>query len=154
MNLKELKKAYEILQEKHKLPSFSELNENFEIEQIRKGEETLLRTIRKAMINKVANSMNFLEIILNPMNAPRLYLVYIKSITQEDKKEIEKLYSALSDLAIGSLKLEIDYSENEEAEMIKKIFKEWNSVKPEFRKMIVNMQKPASSIGKEKSYFG
>jgi len=154
MNLKELKKAYEILQEKHKLPSFSELNENFEIEQIRKGEETLLRTIRKAMINKVANSMNFLEIILNPMNAPRLYLVYIKSITQEDKKEIEKLYSALSDLAIGSLKLEIDYSENEEAEMIKKIFKAWNSVKPAFRKMIVNMQKPASSIGKEKSYFG
>jgi ABC-type transport system involved in cytochrome bd biosynthesis fused ATPase/permease subunit len=106
------------------------------------------------MMEKIVNSMGFMETLLNPMNAPRIYLVYIKSMTQEDKNEIEKVYSSLADLVMGSFKLEIDYSEKEEAEMIKAIVKEWNSVKPSFRKIIASMQNPVSSVTKEKSYFG
>ncbi len=155
MDLKELKKSYEILKKKYNLPGFSELNDNFEIEKIRKGQETLLRTIRKAMMEKIINSIGFLETLVNPVNAPRIYLVYIKSMSADDKKEIEKIYSSLSDLVIGSLGLEIDYSENGEAEMINRIFKDWNSIKPGFKKIVENMQKPASaSASKERSYFG
>lgn len=155
MNLIELKKKYNELAGKYKLPSFTELNEDFEIERIRKGEETLLRTVRKTMTEKIVNSMNFMELMLNPMNAPRMYLVYIKSITVDDKKEIEKIYSVLSDIVLGSLKLEIDYSEKDEIEMIKRIAKDWNSVKPAFIKIVEKMQKPgAAAVSKEKSYFG
>jgi len=154
MNLAELKKNYAVFEKKYKLPSFAELNENFEIEKIRKGRETLARTIRKTMMDKIVNSMGFVESLLNPMNAPRIHLLYLKSMSAEDKKELDKIYDVLSELVLGSLKLEIDYSEKEEAEMIKRIFKDWNSVKPGFRKIISNMQKPVSAAPREKSYFG
>lgn len=155
MNLSDFKKAYEPLKKKYDLPSFAELNENFEIEKARKGQETLLRTVRKMMMEKIVNSLGFMETLINPINAPRIYLIYIKSMSAEDKKEVENIYSVLSDLVVGSLNLEIDYSEKGEAEMIKKIFKDWGSIKPSFRNIIRNMQKPASATAsKEKSYFG
>src|SRR3989344_2656901 len=100
------------------------------------------------------NLMGFVESLLNPMNAPRMHLLYLKSMSAEDKKELDKMDTVFSEIVLGSLKLEIDYSEKEEAEMIKKIFKDWNSVKPGFRKIISNMQKPVSAVQKEKSYFG
>lgn len=154
MNLTELKGSYSVLEKKYKLPSFSELNENFEIEKIRKGQETLLRTVRKTMMEKVVNSLGFIESLLNPINAPRMYLIYLKSMTSDDKKELDRIYSVLSDAVIASLRLEIDYSEKGEAEMIIRLARDWNSIKPSFSKVIDSMQKPASNITKEKSYFG
>ena len=72
MELKDLKKEYSDLAEKYKLPSFKELNENFEIEKIDKDTEILLRDVRKVMMEKIVNSLGFLEMFLNPMNAPRM----------------------------------------------------------------------------------
>ena len=106
------------------------------------------------MMTKIVNSLGFVEVLLNPMNAPRMYFAYIKSMGTEDKKGIEKIYSVLSDLVFASLELEVDYSEKEEAEMIKKIVRDWSSIKPSFKGIIKNMQKPVSSVSKEKSYFG
>lgn len=154
MDLKELKKLYGELAGKHKLPGFSELNEDFEIDKIKKGEDTLLRTIRKTMMEKIVNSMNFLEFLLNPVNAPRLYLPYIKSMTSDDKKEIDDIYGKFAEIALSALSLEINYSEKGEAEMIKRIAKTWNEAKPGFAKIISKVQKPAVYEKKEKSYFG
>lgn len=154
MNLAELTEKYGILEKKYKLPSFFALNEDFEIEKIRKGQETLLRTVRKTMMEKLVNSLGFVESLLNPINAPRMYLPYLKGMTAEDKKELDRLYSVISDIVIASLRLEIDYSEKDEAEMIIRIAKDWNSIKPSFRKVIDSMQKPVSNVTKEKSYFG
>lgn len=154
MKLSELKKYYALLEKKYELLNFSELNENFEIEKIRKGEETLLRTIRKTMMEKIVNSLAFVESLLNPINAPRMYLPYLKSMNSDDKKELDKIHSILSNLVIASLKLEIDYSEKDEADMIGRIAKNWNSIKPSFRNVIATMQKPVSNVIKEKSYFG
>lgn len=155
MNLIELKKKYAILEKKYSLPSFTKLNEEYGIESIRKYEETLLKSIRKLMIDRLVSYIGFLEVLLNPMNAPRLYLAYIKSMTNEDKKEVEKLYGKLSDIILESMSVEIDYSEKEEAEMIKKITKVWDELKPDFRKLISKVQKPADSQAtKERTYFG
>lgn len=155
MNIDELKKKYGELAKVYGLPSFAELNENFEIEKIRKGQETLLKTVRKTIMEKIINSMGFLETLLNPVNAPRIYFSYIKSMSSEDRKDIEKMYSTLGDLVVDSLGLEIDYDEKKEAEMIKKLMEKWGSVKPGFRKVVADMQKPSSSaFVKEKSYFG
>jgi len=154
MTLEELTKNYGILEKKYKLPSFSELNENFEIEKIRKGQETLLRTVRKTMMEKLVNSLGFIESLLSPINAPRMYLSYLKAVSADDKKEMDRIYSVISEIVIASLKLEIDYSEKDEAEMIIRIVKDWESIKPSFRKVIDSMQKPVSNMVKEKSYFG
>lgn len=154
MKLEELKKNYSILEKKYKLPSFSELNENFGIEVLRKGEELLLRSIRKTMLEKIVNSLNFVEMLLNPINAPRMYFVYLKSVSSEDKKDLDKIYSVLSDIILASSKLEIEYSEKGEAELIVRIVKDWNSIKPVFVRIIEHMQHPVSTPTKEKSYFG
>lgn len=155
MELKNLKNDYNISTKKYNLPSFQELNENFEIDKIDKQTDCLIRLIRKVMMEKIVNSLGFLEFLMNPMNAPRIYLGYARTMAQEDKKEVEKIYTVLGELSIASLNLEIDYSEKEEAELIKKIYETWNSIKPGFRKILKNMKLPTNNIiKKEKSYFG
>jgi hypothetical protein len=154
MKLEELKKNYSILEKNYKLPSFKELNEDFGIEILRKGEELLLRSVRKVMLEKIVNSLGFVEMLLNPVNAPRMYFVYLKSVSAEDKKDLDKIYSVLSDIVLASSRLEIEYSEKGEAELINRIAKDWNSVKPLFVKVLEHMQNPVSSVQREKTYFG
>ena len=154
MNVNELEKQYDALAKKYKLPAFKELNEDFEIEKIKRRSGILIKTIRKVMMEKIINSMSFLEMLLNPIVAPRVYLIYIKSMTSEDKTEIDRIYGVLSEIVLDSLELEIEYSEKREAEMINEICKKWNSVKPGFIKVIKDLKKPATSVTREKSYFG
>ena len=155
MEISNLKNNYEVLVKRYKLPLFKELNENFEVDKIDKDTECLLRLLRKVMMEKIVNSLGFLEILLNPVNTPRLYANYARSMSIEDRKELERIYSVLGELSINSLDLEIDYSEKKEADMINSINGAWNSVKPGFRKILTNLKIPAgSSNKKEKSYFG
>ena|SRR3989338_6628828 len=155
MDLQNIKDEYSKLAKKYNLTSFQLLNEDFEIDKIDKQTDCLLRLIRKVMMEKIVNSLGFLEFLLNPINAPRIYLGYARTMSQEDKKEVEKIYSVLGELSISSLTLEIDYSEKGEAELIKKIYNLWNSVKPGFRKILKNMNMPLNNVvKKEKSYFG
>ncbi len=155
MDLDILKKQYAALTKKYDLPEFKALNDHFEIEKIDKDTDTLLKFIRKIMMEKIVNSLTFLELLMNPVNAPRMYLPYIRSISQEDKTIIDRLYSSLSDLSILSLDLEIDSSEKKEAELIFKIYSLWMSVKPDFRKILHSLKQPLSTPAKkEKSYFG
>jgi len=155
MELEDLKEEYVKLGKEYKLPSFKELEEGFEIAKIEKDTETILRAVRKVMMEKVVSSLGFVEMLLNPMNAPRMYLNYIKLMGGEDKKSIEKIYSSLADLSVYSLEREVDYDEKGEAELIQKIFDTWGNVRPEFRKILASMKKPNnSSMMKERSYFG
>ena len=93
--------------------------------------------------------------LVNPVNAPRMYQNYIRTMTVEDKKIIDKIYSSLADLSVLSLDLEIESNEKEEAELIKKSFDIWNSSKPEFKKILNSMKHPKDFVNKkERSYFG
>ncbi len=155
MELKDFKNLYSELGKKYDLPSFKELNENFEIEKIERHSETLLRAIRKVMMEKILSSLGFVEMLLNPMNAPRMYLSYIRSIGQEDRECIDKIYSSFSEVSVLALDAEIDYSEKTEAELIKKILVTWKKAQPEFRKILTKMKIPSNSKAKkERSYFG
>jgi len=155
MDIALLKKKYILFQKKYKLPDFKKLNEDFEIDKIERDSDCFLRVIRKAMMEKIVNSIGFLEMLLNPVNAPRIYFPYFKSITLEDKNEIELIYGKLGDLSLDSLSLEVGYSEKEEAKLIKKTFEVWNSVKSSFNKIVEHIKKPSNTVlRKEKSYFG
>ena len=68
---------------------------------------------------------------------------------------IEKIYDVLAELSLSSLALEINYSEEKEAQMIKTIHKEWNNLKPNFSKIVARAKMPSvSAERKDKSYFG
>lgn len=155
MELQELKKSYDDKQKKYNLPSFKELNENFEIDKIDKDTDYLLRMVRKVAMEKILNSLTFLELLTNPSNTPRIYMSYVKSMTNNDKEMIEKLYEPLKVLSLESLDLEINYSEKSEAELIKKLNKTWEELKTDFIKLIARIKHPGiQAAKKEKSYFG
>lgn len=154
MEFKDFKKEYELKAAKFSLPKFKELEEDFEIRRI-ESEDLILRSVRKIMMDKIVNTLGFLEMLLNPMNAPRMYHAFLNSLTVSDTKRIEEMYGRLGELSILSLEREIDYDEKSEAEMIKKIIKVWNGVKGDFREILGKMKKPSQvNDKKERSYFG
>ena len=150
-----MKKKYEVLAKKYKLASFKDVTEQFELEKIDIDSDCFPRIVRKTMMDKVVNSLSFLDMLLNPVNAPRIYLPFIKSMTQDDKKIIEKLYDVFAELSLACLSLELSYTEKKEADMIKKIYDKWESIRPDFIVLMEKIAKPQNSVSrKEKSYFG
>ncbi len=156
--LKDFEKQYSILAKKYSLPKFRELNEEFEIDKIDRETFCLIRLIRKVMMEKIVNSLNFLEMLLNPVNTPRVYVPYIRAMSAEDRKDIEQVYTKLGELSIESLSLEVEYNEKQESVVVKNIYSTWQSIKPKLRNIILHMQRPikenTSGVKKEKSYFG
>ncbi len=156
MKLEILKNTYEKFVKKYDLPSYDELNSEFEIEKLDREIDKILRAFRKLIMEKIVNSMTFLEMLINPINSPRMYLPYISSMSIDDKKIIDSTYSELADLSLLSLDLEIDSNEKGEADLIKKVYDKWVSLKPRFRKILENMKKPRdfNNNKKDRSYFG
>jgi hypothetical protein len=154
-DLSDLKEKYSVLVEKHGLPSFKEMNEVFEIEKIDRESDTLLRTVRKVIMDKVLNSLNFIEMLLNPVNAPRMYMVYVNGVNPEERKKLDKLYSGFGKMLVKSIQRELDYSEDEEAKLIKELYGTWNDLKEDFMAILKNVENPkVSEKKKERDYFG
>jgi len=157
MELKDLKSEYEKLSGKYGLPSFKELNENFEIDRIERDTDCVPREIRKTMMDKIVGYIRFMEMMINPAQAPPMFMIFIKNISDSDRKIIEKVYKNFIELELKSLKLEIDYNEKSEVEAIKNILKIWHDTRPDLRTTIGIMEKnwnSGSTKNKDKAYFG
>lgn len=124
--LAKLKQEYEKIRKKYNLPSFKQLNEDFDIERITKKEtELLTREVRWRITEKVSSAMRFLELFLNPATAPLFILSALKGIGAEARKLIEKSYNELVELEIASLNLDLAYDERSEAKFIKDAVERW-----------------------------
>lgn len=155
MELIELKKRYEVLAKKYSLPSFDAINAVFEIEKIDHDSDCLLRVVRKVMSEKLFSTLSFLELLLNPVSAPRVYVPYIKQMTLADKQLVETLYESIGTLSLRSLILEVEYKEKAEAELIIEIYKTWRAVAPELTVLMKSVCKPSQQMSKkERTYFG
>jgi len=155
--LAELKKGYEKLKIRYKLPSFNELNTDFEIEKLQDREtDFLLRQIRRAMIEKIAVVLRFLEIIVNPTEgqAPLYVFSVIKNISPEMKKIIEKVYKELTVIELGSLSLDIDYDEKNEAKFISEICKKWPLIKKDLKEITKKLGVAWTHEKMHDGYFG
>ena len=155
--LSKLKKDYEKLRQKYRLPSFDELNVEFEIEKLQDREtDFLVRQVRRAIIEKVAVVLRFLELIVNPTESPTpLYIFSVmKSISPETKKIIEKVYKELITIELSSLSMDIDYDEKNEAAFIKEIMAEWNGVKKDLREITKKLNVSWSHEKMHDGYFG
>jgi hypothetical protein len=135
--LDKLKESYDILRKKYNLPQFKEINEDFEIEKVSEREtEFLIRNIRREMLEKVANYMRFLEALMNPSNAPFLFMALGNQITEKEKKIINELYLKFGKYFIESFSLDNESSEKQEAELILEIYNEWKGIKKDFASLI------------------
>lgn len=155
--LNNLKKDYSELAKKYNLPSFKQLNEEFDIEKVQEIEtETLLREIRKVIMDKILNYLRFVEMFLNPTTAPLFFLSIMKNLDSSDKKILEELYEKLGKMEVKVIAVDNEYSEKSEAEFIRLVFSEWQDVKEGIKKISGSLEKcwDKKCEKKVKSYLG
>ncbi len=155
MELKEISEKFNHVGKKYKLPSFEEINKEFEIEKIDRDSQIILKVVRKVMMEKIVNLLGLLDMFISPNNVPRVYMPYLKSMSPEERNDMVELYDNFSSLTLDCLPLELGYSEKDEAEVILKILERWKKSKLSLAEMFAKMKKPSILENKkEKSYFG
>ncbi|MFQ5531321.1 MAG: hypothetical protein ACE5ES_01770 [Candidatus Nanoarchaeia archaeon] len=155
--LDDLKKVYERIRKKHSLPSFDDMNKDFQIERISEVEtEYLIREVRKFMAEKFSNYLRFVEAILHPVNSPMFVFSIIKSIGAEEKNKLTEIYKYLAKTEVLLIELDIDFSEEKEAKFIKESFTGWQKIKDDLQKFIVSIKKSWDNKFEvnHKGYFG
>jgi len=156
-DLEELKIEYEKLREKYELPSFSELNILFDIEEIDTETEFLLRKIRRVVADKMTGYLRFIEIILNPSNSPLFFFKLIKRLDNTDKDILSNLYEELGKVEVETIALDLEHSEKNEAEFIKEMHNLFNNkIRIELLGVIRKLSEDNDNKKKENggSYFG
>lgn len=156
-NLEDLKKDYKKIQEKYDLPSFEDLNKDFQIEKILESEtEFLIREIKKYMADKFSNYLKFIEALLNPVNTPMFVFSVIKAIDPEQKKQLTECYKKLAKIEVKIIELDVKFVEEKEAEFIKESYKTWKEIQEVILNMIKVVEKnwDNKSETNGKGYFG
>ena len=156
-NLEALKKDYKELQTKYNLPSFEELNKDFNIEKAAEVEvELLIREIRRFVADKLANYMRFVEAILNPVNVQMFVYSLIKSLDTQEKEKLTEIYKKLSKNELKLIELDIQFSEEKEAWFIRESFVMWQEMKKDLLDVIekANHNWDNKVESKNKDYFG
>lgn len=156
-SLGKLKEEYTKLREKYGLPEFSDMNRVFDIEEIDFESDFLLRKIRRVVSEKISGYLRFIEIIINPSNAPMFIFRMLKKINEEDKKQLSEIYETLGGFELEIIKLDLSYNELEEAEFVKRMY---SILSGEISQNLLNILKKMSNSDKGKeekdrvSYFG
>ena len=156
-SLEKLKKEYNKIQKKYNLPSFEELNEDFSIEKAEEAEtDFLIREIRKFMADKFSNYLRFTETILNPVNAPMFVFSIIKTMGVEERKRLTEVYKKLAKIEVRLIELDVEFSEEKDAEFIKESYKQWQEMKRDILSSIGSVKKNWDSKFEvdKKGYFG
>ncbi len=156
-SLGKLKKEYSKIQKKHSLPSFEEMNKEFQIEKISESEtEHLIREVRKYMAEKFSHYMRFVEVVLNPTNVPMFIFSIVKAITQEERNKLISIYKKLSKIEVDMIEIDLVFSEKKEADFIKEAHKTWHEIRNDLLSVVEVVRKnwDNKSEGKAKGYFG
>ena len=155
MELDELKKRYEVLQKKYKLPGFDELNSRFDIGKIERYTGNLLRDIRAVMMERIVHYVRLLELMLNPGQATPIFMILLREINNLDKEVMNRVFNGFVSLELKSFKLDVDSIDEKEAEHIKEIFEIWNKTRDDLIKLVDIMERNLKSgqKKKDKDYF-
>jgi hypothetical protein len=136
-NLEDLKKDYLSIQKKYNLPEFSDMNKDFHIEKACEAEtDYLIREVRRFIADKFSNYLRFIETILNPVNAPMSIFSIIKTINAEEKKKLTEIYKDLIKSEVRVIELDIEFSEEKEADFIREVYELWQKIKKDLLDVI------------------
>lgn len=156
-SLEELKKEYSEIKKEHNLPDFNHLNENFYLEKLVDIEtDFLLREVRKMIADKMINYLKFFEAFMNPSTAPVFIHSIMKTLDNDSKEKIKKVYERLSKREVELIDLDLIYDGKKEADFINGFTKEWNEMKKDLSGVvdIINKNWNTKVKGNNKDYFG
>src|SRR3989338_6821906 len=155
--LAKLKKEYKKIQEKHSLPSFNELNENFGIEKASEVEtDFVIREVRRQISEKAYNYLRFIETLINTVNAPMSIMTLVKTFGVEEKNKLTEIYKKLMKNELDLISVDIEFSEKKEADFIKNTHKIWKEIKKDFMEVVKSVEKNWNTKTENggRKYFG
>lgn len=156
-NLEKIKKEYEKYRKKYSLPSFEDMNKDFDIEKLQEKEtDFILKEIRRAMSDRSVSYLRFVEMFQNPSQAPMFFLALVKNLDNMDKNILNELYLELGRFEIIAIGLDNDCDEKKDAEFINNFYKKWQNVKKNFGKIVDSLEKSweVKSDKRDKGYLG
>ncbi|MEK6812835.1 MAG: hypothetical protein AABX86_01840 [Nanoarchaeota archaeon] len=136
MDVPELKKAYGSLMKKYKLPSWKDLDDEFEIvsREIPPVSD-VLRFVRRRISEKIAYYTSVFENLLQPNPGSLISLNESKFFTEAELQNVIHLLKELMYLDRYSLLLDISSIEREEAEYIVTCYKQWLALKKDLARV-------------------
>lgn len=155
--LEKLKEDYKKIQGKYNLPSFEEMNKDFYIEKIAEVEtDLLIREVRKFVADRVFSYLRYIESLLNPVNVPMFVFSITKTLGVKEREKLMEMYKKLSKNEAILMKVDVDFSEEKEAEFIKQSYKLWQEIKREFLDIfnIIESNWDNKFESNSKGYFG
>ncbi len=156
-DLEVLKKEYARLQKKYELPSFEELNNDFQIEKASENEtDFVLREIRKLIAERLFNYLRFIESLLNPVNVPMFVYSIIKTFDVQEKEKLTEVYKKLAKKEVELIGLDIESTEEKEVKFIKDSYKLWQEIKKDVLEVVNAIKKnwDTKVEADKKDYFG
>lgn len=152
---KTIKRQYETLRRKYKLPSFEELDAEFSISPI-DAESFLLAEVRHKITDKLNDVSCLLEEVLHPDT--NLVDLYESRVFDEDeKKELFEIYKRLMVADRNAAELSVLNEEKLDADFVKSFIAEWRKLKPELVKFIRKLKeswKKETEEGEAAGYMG
>jgi len=131
-----IKEEYDELRKKYKLPSFDEVNYEFEISALDVNKiPSLSRGILRAICNKMGLLLNYVEPVISPNPQGLHGYIEIQNTTNDEKKEIFEFYKDLSKKYHKAYSTELTEKEEEIIKEIKNVLKYWDSVRVRFKKI-------------------
>ncbi len=157
IDLEKIKEKYNTLKKNYDLPSWEELEEDFDISKAFSVEsETTLRDIRRKINEKITSYLHLFEMFMNPQTAPLFVMNVLKNLSESDDKNIKKTYGEMARIQFQQILADTIYSEENESKVIKETFDMWAREKVNIYKIIqvLGEKYKGSSVSKNKSYFG
>lgn len=131
-----IKEEYEELRKKYKLPSFEEINDEFEISAFDINKiPSLPRGILRAICNKMGLFLNYVEPVISPNPQGLHGYIEIQNTTNDEKKEIFEFYKDLSKKYHKVYSVELTEKEDEIMKEIKNVLRYWDKIKIKFKRI-------------------
>ena len=153
---KKFEDVYKTLQEKHKLPSFTELDKVVEISDV-SDVKNPLRAIRKKIEEKLEGALTQLHAILQP-ETKLTDLQECKVFNEKEKDELIELFKSMMITLRTSHLLTLQPDEKKSADFIRDYYQNWTKTTQKqlvdvCKKLIVAWQEETKEI-ETRSYLG
>ena len=135
-----MKTEFENLKKKYNLPSFDDLNKEFQIDDI-ENENSILKEIRGKILEKSNTYAKFLEDLLQPDTTPSSFYECTILNSENEKKTVFELYKKLMIIDRAGLETNLLSSDELEAEFIKKTYEEWLKIKQKLLEIVTLVRK-------------
>ena len=142
MDLKDLPKAYETLHKKYTLPTYADLNNEFELLYISATLASLdfpLRFIRRRVADRLANAVGYLQSILQPNPGSFVLMRESSFFSNEEKQKIGDLLQQMITLERTSFVLDLQGNEQQDAKYIQETFKQWLVLKKTYASFVTKL---------------